>query len=452
MKITQKSAALNWKKWAKSPFFTTQKSAPPRAPARPNRKRHTSVWLFPKGGIGKDAKGSFAQRALNRKKSASRFFIHKSGGFLTASLLCAALLFPYCANVKGIFTDSDSSAAPDDTTPAKESDPRCANAPQSSGFNDGDGMTEDSPFLICTYAQLGMMRDDLSARYELGDNIDASASCGGDCGSPSGSGWTPVGEDGDNFSGTLDGKDRVISNLTVNITWDYGGLFGYTDSSAEVRNVGLSDVDITANDVSGGLVGENRGSISNSYAAGAITGSGNTIGGLVGINRGNISNSYATGAITSSSGNTVGGLAGLNAELSGVKASISNSYATGTATGNILVGGLVGINTGTVSNSYATGEVTATSGSIGGLVGLIDGGGTISDSYWDTDTTGLSDACSGGCTGTTGLTTTEMQAVSGDITGLGAGFQINAGSYPKVKKCTVCTGTLEFSDELVPGQ
>ena len=146
--------------------------------------------------------------ALNWKKYAEHIFIHRGGSLFTASLLCAALLFAQCANVKGIFTDSDSSATPD-----KEPDPACADAPQSSGFNDGDGASEDTPYLICTYAQLGIMGDDLSAHYALGGNIDASASCGGDCGSPSGSGWTPVGDAGNNFSGTLDGNGYVISNL-----------------------------------------------------------------------------------------------------------------------------------------------------------------------------------------------------------------------------------------------
>ena len=381
--------------------------------------------------------------ALNCKKSASRFFIHKGGSLFTASLL-SALLFAQCANVKGIFTDSDSSAAPDDTTPAKESDPRCANAPQSSGFNDGDGMTEDSPFLICAYAQLGMMGDDLSAHYELGDNIDASASCGGDCGSPSGSGWTPVGDAGNNFSGALDGKGYVVSNLFVNISGSSVGFFGVAGAGAKIRNIGLSNVDVRAGNGVGGLVGHNSGTISNSYVTGSVSSaSGVRVGGLVGHSSGTISNSYAAATVTGN-GN-IGGLVG-NAG----NGTISNSYATGTVTGSSNVGGLVGTDGGTISNSYATGTVTGSS-NVGGLVG---NAGTVSNgSYWDTET-GLADGCgTGTCPSGGGLTTAQMQAVSGTYpSGLGDGFQFTAGSYPKVKKCTVCTGTLEFSDELVPGQ
>ena len=92
----------------------------------------------------------------------------------------------------------------------------------------------------------------------------------------------------------------------------------------------------------------------------------------------------------------------------------------------------------------------------GGLVGNNDGGGgMISDSYWDKGT-GSDNGCGvGACPAASdyGLLTAQMQAVSGTYpSGLGDGFELSTGSYPKVKKCTVCTGTLEFSDELVPGQ
>ena len=64
-----------------------------------------------------------------------------------------------------------------------------------------------------------------------------------------------------------------------------------------------------------------------------------SVGGLVGYNNGGtISASYATGAVTSTSGENVGGLAGEN------EGTISASYATGDAAGNRFVGGLVGYN------------------------------------------------------------------------------------------------------------
>ena len=73
-----------------------------------------------------------------------------------------------------------------------------------SGFNAGDG-SASSPYLICTYAQLDKMRDNLTAHYELGQDINANPSwSAGDngCTAYDGStvptttpctGWVPVG-------------------------------------------------------------------------------------------------------------------------------------------------------------------------------------------------------------------------------------------------------------------
>ena len=337
-----------------------QRSAP-RALTRP-----TSLGLCPKGGI---AKGSFGQRApLNRKKHARHVFIHKARHFFKNALpfllcpLAAILLLSQCANVKGIFTDDNS------TAPTKAPDPSCLDAAQPSGFNDGDGASEDTPYLICTYAQLGMMSSSLSAHYALGDNIDASSS-----------NWTPVGDnstgdDSSRFTGTLDGRDYMISDLRVNITEDYGGLFGYTGEHSEIRSVGLSGVNVMAEQNSGGLVGYNNGSISNSYATGEVFGSSN-LGILVGYNTGSISSSYATGEASGSIplANAIGGLTGYN------EGSISNSYTTNTTSGARFIAGLVGDNNGSISNSYATGTVSSTQATGGGLVGV--NAGSISNSY-----------------------------------------------------------------------
>ena len=352
--FAQKLAALNWKKWAKSPFFTIQRSAAP-----------------PRARIGKDAKGSFAQRALNRKKSASRFFIHKPRSLFTASLL-SALLFAQCANVKGIFTDDNSTASA--TPPPDPSQCELEAQEQGLSFAGGDG-TEDTPFEVSSPEQLANIGQLLYCNYRLTQDIGLSVVAN----------WTPLGAespcDGGNddacFQGRLDGNDFMISDLTVNITEDYGGLFGYTGEHAEIRSVGLSGVDITAGGNSGGLVGNNTGSISNSYTTGAVSSASDRIGGLVGWNDdGSISNSYSTSTVTGKS--NLGSLVGDNS------GSISNSYATGTvSSGESNGGGLVGLNTGSISSSYAIGTVNNTASVtfvyIGGLVGFNTG--SISNSY-----------------------------------------------------------------------
>ena len=120
------------------------------------------------------------------------------------------------------------------------------------------------------------------------------------------------------------------------------------------------------------------------------------VGGLVGINLGTIEASYASGAV--SGDESVGGLAGDNS-----LGTIEASYATGAVSGDDCVGGLAGgNNTGTITASYATGAVSGND-CVGGLVG--DNTGTITASYWDTETSGLSTS-----TGGDGKMTSELQS------------------------------------------
>ena len=111
----------------------------------------------------------------------------------------------------------------------------------------------------------------------------------------------------------------------------------------------------------------------------------NYVGGLAGIEHGTVSNCYATGNITGTSG--IGGLIGC-------AYGITNSYATCTVTGtDKYIGGLVGLGRyAAISNSYATGKVTGNN-ITGGLAGNASYG-KISNSYATGNTTG-SDAVGG---------------------------------------------------------
>jgi hypothetical protein len=92
-------------------------------------------------------------------------------------------------------------------------------------------------------------------------------------------------------------------------------------------------------------------------------------------------------------------------------------------TGNDYVGGLVGRNDDTVSDSYSTGSVTGV-GFVGGLVGENDGG-TVNDSFWDTETSGKGSSAEG-----TGKTTEEMQDIT---TFSGATWDIVAVANPGIR-------------------
>jgi hypothetical protein len=88
--------------------------------------------------------------------------------------------------------------------------------------------------------------------------------------------------------------------------------------------------------------------------------------------------------------------------------------------GNGAIGGLVGSNGFTVSNSYSTGDV-AGSYDIGGLMGINDQG-TVSNSFWDTQTSGQSTSAGG-----EGKTTAEMKTIA---TFSGAAWNIIAVAGP----------------------
>lgn len=105
----------------------------------------------------------------------------------------------------------------------------------------------------------------------------------------------------------------------------------------------------------------------------------NYVGGLAGLNDGTISDSYAVGIVNGTS-DYVGGLVGKNSY-----SSITGSYADGIVTGASYVGGLVGGSEGyypdypLIDESYATATVTGTGNYVGGLTG--NNQGTVRHSY-----------------------------------------------------------------------
>jgi hypothetical protein len=268
------------------------------------------------------------------------------------------------------------------------------------GFSGQGSGIEQDPYVITDVNQLQEMNNDLDAWYELGNDIDASDTINWNYYYYYFQGFVPIGGYANSFIGTFDGKGHVISNLYIAIHESgniWKGLFGET--MGNISNVGLTNisVEISQDDFVGGLAGQNRGKIENSFVTGSVIGD-DYIGGLVGVNQGTISNSYATGNVIGVNNPTyIGGLVGLN------QGTISNSYATGNVSGTQCIGGLAGYNSGTISNSYATGNVIGDT-YVGGLAGRNIGDCT--NSYWDINTSGQSSSEGG-----EGKTTAEMKQI-----------------------------------------
>jgi len=315
---------------------------------------------------------------------------------------------------------------------------------------------------------IGTEPNDWDKHFKLMADIDLSGFTGTDfniigyfvdCGSA----------DNKPFTGVFNGNGKKITNFSYTCTdVNSIALFSYVEGkNAQIKHLGLIDPNIDAgkgsgvaplvdylsegiisgcyadggsvsgNQWVGGLVGSCNGIITNCYATCSVSGN-EDVGGLVGSNDSTITNCYSVGAV--SGWTSVGGLVGDNVSTDNeVGGGIISCYSSGHVSGNVYVGGLVGSNRplflewsgGRIINSYSVGAVTGTK-CVGGLVGrnIISGtiiscystgsvsgsewvGGLVgvgsslrvSNSFWDIETSGLSESNGGG----TGKTTAEMQ-------------------------------------------
>lgn len=272
----------------------------------------------------------------------------------------------------------------------------------------------------------------LDGNYILTNDIDCSATAGWN----GGAGFNPIGDDrfvpANQFSGVFDGQDYKITNLFINRPAnECVGLFGLL-RTAEIKNLGLENVDITADGYVGSLTGNTRSwsTITDCYATGVVSGFVWYTGGLVGINDGNtpisrsyfsgtvrgfgniggligysnfgggpVSECYSAGSVIATGGDYVGGLIGANDN-----SIIIDSYSTSNVSGgNNYSGGLVGGNYNNITNCYSVGSVSGIS-FVGGLVGDNLVAGVCNNSYWDTLSSGQGASACG-----LGRTTAQMK-------------------------------------------
>jgi hypothetical protein len=278
-------------------------------------------------------------------------------------------------------------------------------------FVGGDG-NPGSPYLISTCTELQNMSSDLSANYELNNSFDCSGIPNfkpiGYC-----TGFCNLGGDDFQFNGTLNGNFNTISNINIiNLTSDSHGLFGYA-RVAEIKNINLSNINISANNSVGGLVGYGHTVlINNTFIYGSVSGSG-LVGGFIGTDQySDTYNSKFFGEVTGL-GDSIGGIYGYTYWVS----IISNTSFSGEVSGNDDVGGIVGeIYNGQIINSYSEGSVLGND-KVGGLVGFFDGGSDITNSHSTMDITGSGSV--GGLIGDSyGGATVENSYSSGNILGI----------------------------------
>ena len=224
---------------------------------------------------------------------------------------------------------------------------------------------------IRTWYDLNAIRYKLDGSYILMNDLDSSTAGYEELAGPAanyGYGWFPIGSNYRRFTGNLDGQGYQIRDLFVG-GGEYVGLFGVIDVGGDIVDLAVVNVTAVGAGCVGGLAGSNEGgNIRGSYVSGSITGEGLGIGGLVGINDGTVNDSnstvYVSCSITGADEGT-GGLIGIN------YGTVNDCNSAGSVTGGLLVGGLVGDSYGTISNSYSGCNVTGMA-AIGGLVGYAE--------------------------------------------------------------------------------
>jgi hypothetical protein len=227
--------------------------------------------------------------------------------------------------------------------------------------------TQADPYKIYTLDDLNNMRNNLTAYYELANDIDATPTLNWN----SAAGWLPI----YNFNGNFDGKYYKIKSLFINRpTTDQIGLFSYvTNGSADIliQNVVLDNVNITGANYTGAICGNmfatNARTITfNKCCASGIINGNNYTGGLIGYGSLDIwdtggfyyvLNCYSMCTIsTSINTNYIGGIVGYAYRAN----DLSNCYFVGLLKNSTQAGGITATTNGNHSNNFYNSNCDAT--------------------------------------------------------------------------------------------
>ncbi|MBE6680819.1 MAG: hypothetical protein E7600_00850 [Ruminococcaceae bacterium] len=259
----------------------------------------------------------------------------------------------------------------------------------------GTGTSAD-PYVITSAEELKLMNNS-SAYFKLGADIvindvnDFTFEDGVITEANGAEAWTPI----ENFTGTLDGAKATantyvsyyITGLYVTEDSANGGLFA-TLNGATVKNVNFDFALVESDEYAGVIAGKAEGTttITNCIASGSVIGKTtkamNTAGGLVGClgTDATISTcaSYVTVTGATSYSANVGGVVGLNRGTLTNNGYYGNVYGTATYY-DASIGGIAGYNTGNINNCRVAGTIGGESTAlvndcyVGGVVGLNKG-------------------------------------------------------------------------------
>lgn len=199
----------------------------------------------------------------------------------------------------------------------------------------------DNPYLMSSLDDLVYIANNSNCWYAVNYivqtcDIDASDSVYLN----NGSGFSGIADFPTPFKGTYDGKGYSISNLYMNSTDNYVGLFGYL-IGATIKNVHLTNINYSGKNEIGGIVGYCGDSkILNCSTSGLMQTNWtySFIGGIAGHIYGNSIIEYCYSNVTINAVDYNGGIA----NTSSGAVIIRNCYFTGNINANHMAGGIVG--------------------------------------------------------------------------------------------------------------
>ena len=185
--------------------------------------------------------------------------------------------------------------------------------------------------------------------------------------------WKPIGNDKRNYQGTFDGNGKTISNLYINASQGFRGLFGYTYKGT-IKNITLEEANVTNKaSYAGILIGKAayRSTLQNIKISKSCQMEGlNLIGAIAGDFDGYANNCVNHATVKGK--NYVGGLFGFYSRTGNTITACAN-YGNVTATG-YDVGGLVGyVASGTIQDCANYGDVEGIT-RIAGIAAFVDYG------------------------------------------------------------------------------
>ena len=256
---------------------------------------------------------------------------------------------------------------------------------------EGSGTAAD-PYVISDLKGLKLFRDRVNAGntylgkfVKLGADIDLASVAN----------WEPIGTSAHPFMGSFDGDNKTISNLKINATTQYQGLFGYVKAiSAEgpyptLKNLTLENVDVkTTAGYAGGFAGkvwcctvENI-TVKGSVNAGKVYNH-SWVGGVMGHSYGTARNCRFEGSVVGYG--SVGGISGASGDTKFYDCAVN-----GDISGNYWVGGIAGNGQEGTSCTRCTvkGTISADRNYYGGTGGIAGAAGmysscTFEDNYFD---------------------------------------------------------------------